>query len=340
MNLDDLVLEAGKMGATDLHIIQGKPPIIRVDGLLKKMNDTIMTDVDCDRIALRLVGVQVENVYTKGEVDLARSVDDLRCRISLFRRQGIWSLAIRLLSNEIPKFETLGLPAVVKSFIRFNQGLVLVVGKTGSGKSTTLASLLNILNQTESMHILTLEDPVEYVYPDASCAVNQREVGKDTQTFATGLRAALREDPDVILVGELRDYETIEVAITAAETGHLVFGTVHANSAAATIDRLVGVFQAEKQTQIRMQLSMSLRAVLCQRLLPKVGGGRILSCEVMQVDQTIRELIREGKTFKIPDVIKNTSATGNILMQDYLRYLAIHNFIAEPVYRSVLEDLS
>lgn len=338
MTLTEIVMDAHEAGASDIHLIQKLHPLFRIDGELRPVEDTVVTDVDCDRIALDLIGAHVDDVFKKGEIDLARSVGPVRCRINAFRQQESWSLAIRLLSDIIPKFDTLGVPSVVRGFNTFNQGLILVTGNTGSGKSTTIASLLDIVNHTENKHILTLEDPVEYLYRPDKCAVNQREVGKDTQTFASGLRAALREDPNIILVGELRDFETIEVAITAAETGHLVLGTVHANSAASTVDRLVDVFPTDRQGQIRSQLALSMRAVLSQQLLPKVGGGRVPACEVMQVDSTIQGLIREGRTPEIPGIIEATESNGNILMSKSLAMLRADGLISDKVYQSALRD--
>ena len=255
-------------------------------------------------------------------MDLALTIADVRCRVNLFRQQGVYSAAIRLLNDHIPRLDELGLPEVVQEFCTCNQGLVLITGETGSGKSTTLAALLDQINHTQHSHILTLEDPVEYIYTPDQCLINQREVGRDTMSFAAGLRAALREDPDVILVGEMRDLDTIQTALTAAETGHLVFGTVHTNSAADSIDRIVDVFPAERQQQIRLQLSMTLKAVLSQQLLPRAqGGGRVLACEVMKTDDAIRNLIREGKTPQIQNAIQTSGAIGNILMDRSLQNL-------------------
>ncbi len=229
-------------------------------------------------------------------------------------------------------------PAQVAEFAAYNQGLVLITGETGSGKSTTLAAILERINQREQKHILTLEDPIEYIYTPKSCVINQREVGRDTGSFAAGLRAALREDPDVILVGEMRDLETIETALTAAETGHLVFGTVHTNSAADSIDRMVDVFPAGRQQQIRLQLSMCLRAVLSQQLLPKTGGGRVAACEVMKTDSAIRNLIREGKTPQILNAIQTSGSLGNVLMDKTLQGLYKAGSISRETYEGALRD--
>ena len=226
------------------------------------------------------------------------------------------------MSDYIPEIEELSLPPAVSEFPKYKSGLVLVTGETGSGKSTTLAAVLNRINHTESKHIITLEDPIEYVYTPDKCLVNQREIGKDTNSYGDGLRAALREDPDVILIGEMRDLETIETALTAAETGHLVFATLHTNSASDSIDRVVSVFPAGRQQQIRTQLAGTLRAVLAQQLVPKIGGGRVAACEVMTVSAAIQNLIREGKTPQIDNFITMNAREGNILMDTALANLA------------------
>ena len=305
------------------------------------MQDAPLTQADCQRLAGELAGDAFSQAAAAGELDLARSIAGVRCRINLFRQQGAWSAAIRLLNDHIPELGELGLPPVVAEFPSYSQGLVLITGETGSGKSTTLAAILNQINRNEAKHILTLEDPIEYVYTPARCVINQREVGKDTQSFASGLRAALREDPDVILVGEMRDLETIETALTAAETGHLVFGTVHTSSAADSIDRIVDVFPAGRQQQIRLQLSMTLRAVLSQQLLPRAsGGGRVLACEVMRVNGAIRNLIREGKTPQIANSIQTSGSDGNILMDKALGDLLSAGVISRETWRAALRDPS
>ena len=321
MKVEEFVAQARQDRASDIHLVCGLTPRCRVDGAIREMGKLPLTEEECTVFAQELAGGEYGQARAVGEADLALSLAGVRCRVNLFRQQGSWSAAIRLLNEHIPQMTELGLPKVVSEFPGYSQGLVLITGETGSGKSTTLAAVLNQINQTEYKHILTLEDPIEYVYTPDKCVINQREIGKDTQSFAAGLRAALREDPDVILVGEMRDLETIETALTAAETGHLVFGTVHTNSAADSIDRIVDVFPAQRQQQIRLQLSMSLKAVLSQQLLPKVGGGRVLACEVMKTDGAIRNLIREGKTPQIANAIQTTGSIGNVLMDKTLQGL-------------------
>ena len=340
MNVDELVAQALRDKASDIHLVRGLTPRYRVDGEIREMNSEVLTARQCEEIAQELIGAGFTKARVVGESDLALTIAGARCRLNLFRQQGSWSAAIRLLNEHIPDMAELGLPKAAEEFSAYSQGLVLITGETGSGKSTTLAAILNQINRNERKHILTLEDPIEYVYTPNKCVINQREVGKDTQSFAAGLRAALREDPDVILVGEMRDLETIETALTAAETGHLVLGTVHTNSAADSIDRIVDVFPTGRQQQIRLQLSMSLKAVLSQQLLPKVGGGRVLACEVMKTDGAIRNLIREGKTPQIVNAIQTTGAIGNILMDRCLQNLRAAGTITEETYRSALRDQS
>ena len=340
MTVDELIAQALRDKSSDVHLVRGLTPRYRIDGEIREMCPEVLTIEKCEEYARELLGELYDEALETGEADLARTIAGVRCRLNLFRQQGAWSAAIRLLNEHIPDMSELGLPRVAAEFPAYSQGLVLITGETGSGKSTTLASVLNQINKNECKHILTLEDPIEYVYTPVKCVINQREMGKDTTSFAAGLRAALREDPDVILVGEMRDLETIETALTAAETGHLVFGTVHTNSAADSIDRIVDVFPAERQQQIRLQLSMSLKAVLSQQLLPKVGGGRVLAAEVMKVDGAIRNLIREGKTPQIVNVIQTTGAVGNILMDRCLQNLRAAGTISEETYRSALRDQS
>ncbi len=322
MNIQQYIEQAKQHRASDLHLVCDLPPKFRVDGAIQDLEPIPLTAQQCYDLAHELAGEHFHDLERVGELDLALTISDVRCRLNIFRQQGKYSMAIRLLNDHIPELEELGLPKVVQEFCGYNQGLVLITGETGSGKSTTLAAILNRINHTKRLHILTLEDPVEYVYTPDLCLINQREIGKDTMNFAAGLRAALREDPDVILVGEMRDLDTIQTALTAAETGHLVFGTVHTNSAADSIDRIVDVFPAERQQQIRLQLSMTLKAVLSQQLLPKAREeGRVLACEVMKTDDAIRNLIREGKTPQIQNAIQTSGAVGNILMDRALQNL-------------------
>lgn len=318
-SLDEIITKAQELRASDIHIVCGIPIRVRIDGKLVNFDDNIMTHDDCVYYAKEL-SPNYDEIADIGEQDVALGfADGTRCRINLFRQQGSVSAAIRILNDHIPSFKELGLPLEVEQFTEFNQGIVLVTGETGSGKSTTLACLLDKINHTQSKHIITLEDPIEYIYHPDKCIINQREVGQDTRSFQDGLKSILREDPDVILVGEMRTFSTIETALIAAETGHLVFATLHTNSAADTIDRIVDVFPADQQAQVRMQLSMSLQAVICQQLLPHMSGmGRVLATEVMIANNAIRNLIREGKTPQIANSIATTAADGNHLMDSSL----------------------
>ena len=319
LTITEVLAQAQKLRASDIHIINGIPITLRIDGHLDHLDENVMTPADCEAYA-RELSEHYDEISRIGEQDLAIGFPDgTRCRVNLFRQQGSVSAAIRILNNHIPTFDELGLPPQVQKLTEFSQGIVLVTGETGAGKSTTLACLLDIINHTQSKHIITLEDPIEYIYTPDKCIINQREIGQDTRSFGDGLNSILREDPDVILVGEMRNLATIETALIAAETGHLVFATLHTNSAADTVDRIVDVFPAEQQPQIRMQLSMCLQAVLCQQLLPHMSGrGRVLATELMVANHAVRNLIREGKTPQIANAITSSVADGNHLMDTSL----------------------
>ena len=322
MQIEELVLRARQDHASDIHLIYGLPPKYRKDGQLENMSDTPLKASDCIQIARELAGDAIGDYEATGELDAAATYAGIRCRIHIFRQQGMPSVALRLLSDVIPRLDSLGLPPAALSLPELHKGIVLVTGETGSGKSTTLAAMMDHINHTRKSHIVTLEDPVEYIYTPVLCAINQREVGKDTVSFASGLRASLREDPNVILIGEMRDRETIETAITAAETGHLVFGTLHTGSASDAVDRIVQVFPEGMQTQIRLQLSMCLQAVLTQQLVPKKGGGRALAVEMMVVTDAIRNLIRNGNTPQIANAVATSAAIGGQTMDQALARLS------------------
>lgn len=325
MELTQLLEEAKKRGASDLHITVGVPPQVRVNGSLLSLDEypRLMGD-DTRALVDSIMGERQKEIFTeKGEVDFSFGIPSHgRFRVNAFKQRGTAAAAFRLVDTEIPKPESLGLPPSVIDLYKKNSGLVLVTGPTGSGKSTTLASLIQRINETRRNHIITLEDPIEYLYRHSKSLVNQREIGLDTQSYAAALRAALREDPDVILVGEMRDLETISTAITAAETGHLVFSTLHTIGAASTIDRIIDVFPAGQKEQIRTQLAMVMEAVISQRLLPKEdGSGRVAAFEVLHVNPAIRSLIREGKTYQIPSTIQTNRRLGMITMDDALMEL-------------------
>ena len=331
--LEEIIVQAQGRRASDIHIAPALPVRIRVDGALEDLDGYVLTAEDCEGIAQEAAGSAYKRVADIGELDLAGTfAAGIRCRLNIYRSMRGACLAIRILSSKIPELSTLGLPPVVADFPRYQKGIVLVTGETGSGKSTTLASILNEINNTRPDHIITLEDPVEYVYTPNRCSIDQREVGRDTVSYAEGLRAILREDPDVILIGEMRDLDTIETALTAAETGHLVFGTLHTQSAADSVDRLVDVFPEARQRQIRLQLSMVLQAVISQQLLPRATGeGRAAACEVMIVNPAIRNLIREGKTPQIQNTLATTAELGAITMDNML----VHMVRARTISRDV-----
>lgn len=338
LGVEELVRVAQSSGASDIHIICGMPVKYRIDGELEDMSADPLTEADCIEYAKALAKNSYDELMRDGELDAADTFADVRCRIHIFKQQGVPSVALRLLREEIPKLETLGLPPAVFNLTNLHKGIVLVTGETGSGKSTTLAALLDSINHTRKNHIVTLEDPIEYVYKPDMCAINQREVGKDTRSFAYGLRASLREDPDVILIGEMRDPETIETAITAAETGHLVFGTLHTGSAADSVDRIVQVFPEGEQQQIRLQLSMTLEAVLTQQLVKKKMGGRALACEMMIVTDAVRNMIRSGNTPQIVNAIATSAELGGQTMDQALVRLVKSNQISRDVALHYAKD--
>lgn len=318
-NIEDLTEQARRSGASDIHLVCGLPPKYRLDGQLENMAEERLSEKDCDMLCQDLAkDAMYEKLEYNGELDFSREIRGIRCRCHVFKQQGKVSAAIRLLSESIPRLDSLGLPPSALEFTSLHKGIVLVTGETGSGKSTTLAAMLDEINHTRKNHIVTLEDPIEYVYTPDLCVINQREVGKDTASFSEGLRASLREDPDVILIGEMRDKDTIETAITAAETGHLVFGTLHTGSASDAIDRMVQVFPEGMQNQIRLQLSMTLMAVISQQLVKKKTGGRVLASEVMVVTDGIRNMIRGGNTPQIANAIATSAAIGGQTMDQSL----------------------
>ncbi len=321
LTFSELVAASVELKASDLHITVGVPPVARIDGKLVKISEERMMPNDIEEIAKSVMTPYAHKVFEeKGEVDFAYSVPSVgRFRINVFTQRGSWSLVARVLNSKIPTPQTLRLPKPVVEMCDKKRGLVLVTGATGSGKSTTLASLVNLINQKYNYHILTLEDPIEYLHQHGNSIVNQREVGADTNSFPNALRAALRQDPDVILVGEMRDLETISIAVTAAETGHLVFSTLHTVGAANTIDRIVDVFPPNQQQQIRTQLADVLECVVSQQLIPTLNGeGRVAAFEVMLANSAIKNNIREGKTFQIPSVMLTNAKAGMRVMDDAL----------------------
>ena len=313
MNIFDLLKIAIELGASDIHITVDSPPIARIKGKFIKLTEKILTKYDTEEMAKEIAGEKnFKRIQEHGECDFSVAIESgERFRVNAYKQKGHYAIAIRTITSQIPSFETLGLPEVLKTFTEKHKGLVLVTGPTGSGKSTTLASLIDIINENQQRHIITLEDPIEYVHHHKQSLVNQREIGQDTESFNTALRAILRQDPDVILVGEMRDPETISIALTAAETGHLVFSTLHTVGAAKTIDRIVDMFPSEQQQQIRTQLSTVCEGVISQQLLQTIDGRkRVAALEVMVATPAIRNLIRENKTYQIPNMIQTGSKFG------------------------------
>lgn len=318
MELTTLIRKAVEKNASDLHLVQGMKPVFRIDGALQiQEEERTVTREQMTVWEEELLG---EAFHPEDrEADVARTMENVRIRASLFRQQDMVSAAVRVLKTEIPRLKTLGLPESVEKFCGFQKGLVLLTGETGSGKSTTLAAVLEEINHQRAAHVITLEDPVEYLYTPRKCVFNQRQVGVDTESFSRGLRASLRQDPDILLIGEMRDQETMATALLAAQTGHLVLATLHANAAAEAVDRLVGAFPPDHQAQIRLELSLCLQAVAAQQLLPsRKGSGREAACEVMMVTGAVRNLIREGKTPQIYSAMLSGGDAGSITMDNSL----------------------
>jgi twitching motility protein PilT len=313
-----------EQGGTDLHMTVGSAPRIRVDGRLLAIDGEPVLDSEAvEELVSHLVGSQIMEAFTEHlDVDFAFSWRNLaRLRGNVFIQRGEIALALRMIPSAIPTFEELGLPAVAGWLADLPQGLVLVTGPTGSGKSTTLASIIDYINNQRDVHILTVEDPIEYVHDHKRSLVNQRELGLDCDSFGRALRAALREDPDVLLIGEMRDLESIQIALTMAETGHLVFATLHTNDAATAIDRIIDVFPADRREQIRVQLAASLNAVVAQRLVPRPGFGMVAAFEVLIANPAVRNLLRDGKTNQLRNVITTSTQEGMMTLESSLAYL-------------------
>jgi len=310
--IQELLQEAVARGASDLHVSAGEPPMVRVHGSLARLDGPPLSAADVAALVAALMRpAERERFDAEHECDFAWEQDGVgRFRVNVFVQSRGPGAVLRAIPTVIPTMESLGLPPVVRELCDRERGLVLVTGPTGSGKSTTLAAMVDVINATWEGHILTVEDPIEFVHPPKQCLVNQREVGPHTGSFGAALKSALREDPDVILVGELRDLETISLALTAAETGHLVFGTLHTSSAPKTVDRIIDVFPAGQQGQIRTMLAESLEAVIAQTLLPKKGGGRVAAHEILVGTPAVRNLIREGKLHQIPSMMQTGGRVG------------------------------
>lgn len=313
LKIENLLEEVIKQKSSDLHLQVGQPPTLRIDGALKPM-ETIapLTEETAEHLVFSILDDEQKQMLLKDkEFDFSFAFGDLaRFRVNAFHERGNIAAALRLIPNEIRTVEQLGLPKVLNKFTEYPRGLVLVTGPTGSGKSTTLAAMLDVVNTNHAVHIVTIEDPIEYTHKSKQAMVVQREVHYDTFSFAAALRSSLRQDPDVVLIGEMRDLETIAAAITIAETGHLVFATLHTNSASQSIDRMIDVFPPHQQQQIRVQLASILQGICSQRLIPSIGGGRLPAAEILTANSAVRNIIREGKTHQLDAVIQTGAEEG------------------------------
>lgn len=313
LRIEILLEEVVRKRASDLHLQVGLPPMLRIDGaLVPATNQPALNEAMVETLVFQILSVEQKQILEKDkEFDFSFSFGDLgRFRVNAFHERGNLAAALRLIPNEMKTVHELGMPSVVNSFADFPRGLVLVTGPTGSGKSTTLAALIDKINSERATHIITIEDPIEFTHRSKRSVVVQREVHYDTYSFGAALRSSLRQDPDVVLIGEMRDLETISAAITIAETGHLVFATLHTNSAAQSIDRMIDVFPPHQQPQIRAQLANILMGICAQRLVPAIGGGRVVAAEVLVANPAVRNIIREGKSHQLDAIIQTSSAQG------------------------------
>lgn len=339
--ISEILEEAKKRGASDIHLAPRTQVMFRIDGELVRMSEETIKPYEIeDLIKPMLTDEQAKMLERDGELDFAYSIKGFnRLRVNVFRQRGTYAMALRLLSFEIPTPRELGVPDAVIDLTERKRGLVLVTGTTGSGKSTTLASLIGVIAKKYAKTIITLEDPIEYLHQHNKSMVLQREIGYDSKSYANALRAALRQDPDVILVGEMRDLETISIAITAAETGHLVFSTLHTNSAAAAIDRIIDVFPPHQQQQVKVQLSGVLEGIIAQQLLPRQNsGGRIAAFEVMLANPAVRNLVREGKAYQLLSVLQTSRKEGMQTMDDAIYDLYMKSYISSETAISYAQD--
>lgn len=343
LKIESLLEECIRRKASDLHLQYGLPPILRIDGALTPIagNNALNEETVKSLIFATLDEEQQKILMQDKEFDYSFAFGDIaRFRVNAFHERGKLAAAFRLIPNQIKSINDLGMPAIVETFAEFPRGLVLVTGPTGSGKSTTLAALIDKINREKSTHIITIEDPIEFTHKSQRSVIAQREVHYDTFSFAAALRSALREDPDVVLIGEMRDLETIQAAITIAETGHLVLATLHTNSAAQSIDRMVDVFPAHQQPQVRTQLSNILMAICAQRLVPAIGGGRVVAAEIMIANSAIRALIRDGKTHQLDTAIQTGADQGMQTMDRTLAKLVQTGVITYDSAREFAVDIN
>lgn len=339
--IEEMLRIAKDAGASDLHITVGVPPKMRVNGKLITMDFPKMLPADTEKLIPEIMNEKQRIRFEeKGEHDMSFSIPNLgRYRVNAYKQRGSVAIALRLVGTQVPAPELLGVPKSVIDLYQKKRGLILVTGPTGSGKSTTLAAIIDKINNNRECHVITLEDPIEYLHQHKMSMVNQREIGLDSQSYANALRAALREDPDVILVGEMRDFETISVAITAAETGHLVLSTLHTIGAASTVDRVIDVFPPHQQQQIRVQFANVLEAVVSQQLIPKVDGmGRVAAFEVLHANHAVRNLIREGKSHQLMSVMQTNRKMGMIAMDEAIQQLYYDGKISRDMAIQFAQD--
>lgn len=341
LELNKLLEVTLERNASDLHLQVGEPPILRIDSSIYRLEDyqILSHDAITDLVKVMLNEHQLKMLDDQMHLDFSYSYkDNARFRVNVYRAQGVWNAAFRLIPTTIKALEELNLPPMLKKFTQNKQGLVLIVGPTGHGKSTALASMINEINNTRTEHILTIEDPVEFLFTHKQSFISQREVGQDTPSFAHALKAALREDINVVLVGEMRDLESISATLTLAETGHLIFATMHTNDAAQSIDRIVDVFPGDQQGQIRAQLANTLLGVASLRLLPKVGGGRIPATEIMVVNHAVRNVIRDNKIYEISNIIHTSMEEGMIPLDKVLAQLVQQGLVEREVAENYVLD--
>lgn len=339
--LDLLLRAAFELKASDIHLTVGVPPIMRINGDLKRYGKEVLMPADTEAMAKAIVPPQLWDVFEqKGELDFSYGLPGVsRFRVNTYHQRKSVSLSLRIVPSKIPSLEELDLPPVLKKMVEQPQGLILVTGPTGSGKSTTLAAMIEYMNHTVSDHVITLEDPIEYLHKHGSCIIDQREIGFDTNNFSNGLRAALRQDPDVILVGEMRDLETIQTAITAAETGHLVLATLHTSGAPATINRIIDVFPPSQQTQIRIQLAGVLVGILSQRLFQTADKkGRVAATEIMMNNPAIANLIRNEKVHQIASIMQTSRAQGMHMLEASINDLIHQGLITKEAAMPFLQE--
>lgn len=332
MTIQQLLQYVVDKKCSDLHLMTGSAPVIRIDGELRNLPEQgVLSNIEVEQLLAGVMTVEQKQVVSVNkEIDFSfQLVGKARFRVNVYYQKGTMAGSFRLIPMEIPTMDEIGLPKVMQDVVNLKQGFVLVTGPTGQGKSTTLASILDKINQTRPVHIITIEDPIEYVYVGDKSIVSQREIHNDTHSWEIALRSILREDPDVVLIGEMRDYETMASALTIAETGHLVFATLHTNSAAQTVDRIVDVFPENQQPQVRLQLSENLEIVFSQRLVPKIGGGRVVAYEVMTGTSAVKTAIRDAKTHMLDNIIMTSSEYGMSTLESSLSTLVKSGAISE-----------